>query len=455
MPVTRRIPTVLAALLLLAVLAPPSYAQPPLPNRWSSTPTDTGPRLATPAATPEANSHWQAPSAPKVRIPTQQPRFNKLKLAPAAVHPTAATLHAALHPENGTLHAENAALRFYSPARWSAATRASTAVRPPFQSEYTDHPPIPLNSPTALADQRLGLPQTNPAEDPNAIVLARKQSVVVYYPEHKIPKLVSWVTRPSDLQGQYTRTKEFHEDPYFNGPKANPWDYKGEGALGLTRGHMLRSGERASGAANYETFNLTNVVPQAANNNAGPWLHLENYYRDYVHRGFDAYVQSGSILEGPRKTIGDGVTVPSHTWKTVVVVPTGKDPTSTTVEDVQAGRVRAYAVIVPNNNQEVAIGDSFARYEVPISEIAQRAKLTGLLSGLPQAVRDELSKPPVVRPVRDGFELNGEFIPPPEHEHWEHHSMNREGAPARGLPGEIPDVRMSRLSAGASFANAA
>ena len=69
---------------------------------------------------------------------------------------------------------------------------------------------------------------------------------------------------------------------------------------------------------------MTNMMPQAANNNSGPWEKLEKYCRTLVSQGKELYIYAGGY--GSQGTIDNGhVTVPSHTWKVIMVLDTGEN----------------------------------------------------------------------------------------------------------------------------------
>ena len=58
-------------------------------------------------------------------------------------------------------------------------------------------------------------------------------------------------------------------------------DYTGAGTVagfGIDRGHLARSFDRTAGALdNARTFYFSNIIPQAADNNQGPWAAFETY----------------------------------------------------------------------------------------------------------------------------------------------------------------------------------
>jgi endonuclease G len=103
-------------------------------------------------------------------------------------------------------------------------------------------------------------------------------------------------------------------------------DYTGAGAYagyGIDRGHMVRSADRTAGSLdNATTYYLSNIVPQAAGLNQGPWAVLENYLGDQARDGsHEVYVIAG--VDGSLGTLkGEGkVVIPSHVWKVAVILP--------------------------------------------------------------------------------------------------------------------------------------
>jgi endonuclease G len=64
---------------------------------------------------------------------------------------------------------------------------------------------------------------------------------------------------------------------------------------------------------------MTNMIPQAPNNNQGPWAALEIYCRELVKQGNELYIYCGG--EGSKGFIDSGrVQIPEKTWKAVLVL---------------------------------------------------------------------------------------------------------------------------------------
>ncbi|MCV4784831.1 DNA/RNA non-specific endonuclease, partial [Escherichia coli] len=70
-------------------------------------------------------------------------------------------------------------------------------------------------------------------------------------------------------------------------------DYSGSG---YDRGHMCPSGDRTNSVENNSaTFLMTNMVPQLAANNQGPWEDFESYCRTLASQGNELYIFSGPV----------------------------------------------------------------------------------------------------------------------------------------------------------------
>lgn len=183
--------------------------------------------------------------------------------------------------------------------------------------------------------------------------LMEKPSFSLSYNRDKgTPNWVSWHLE-TDWTGSLPRTDTFRADPAVapDWYRVQSTDYF---ASGFDRGHMTPNADRDNPASiplNQETFLMSNMVPQAPNNNQGPWADLENFLRTLLPTN-EIYVVSGpagvggSGDNGPATTIANGhVTVPAYTWKVALVLPIGENDLSR----VNAA-TRTIAVIMPNQN---------------------------------------------------------------------------------------------------------
>jgi DNA/RNA endonuclease G (NUC1)/PKD repeat protein len=127
-------------------------------------------------------------------------------------------------------------------------------------------------------------------------------------------------------------------------------NYTGAGTFhgyGIDRGHLARSFDRtAASFDNAHTYYFSNIIPQAADNNQGPWALMENYLGDLARRdNKEVFVIAG--VAGSKGTIkNEGrITIPAQTWKVAVFMPRDKG-----LGDVDsADDIEVVAVIMPND----------------------------------------------------------------------------------------------------------
>jgi endonuclease G len=207
----------------------------------------------------------------------------------------------------------------------------------------------------------------------------KDQYVMSYNSDHKTPNWVSWQL-DSDWLGNTGRTGPFVADPNLPAQfgKATPQDYNHSG---YDRGHNCPSGDRTRNHDDNEaTFNMSDIAPQAPDNNRGPWEKLENYSRELANEGKELYIISGN--EGSKGTIGNGVNVPETWFKVIVVLPQKGMGLADVTKDTEV-----IAIEMPNENG--IKGDDWRKFETTIDEIE---KHTGyhFLSNVPENVRKVL-----------------------------------------------------------------
>jgi len=160
---------------------------------------------------------------------------------------------------------------------------------------------------------------------------------------------------------------------------------------GFDRGHNCPSADRTSStAANGATFLMTNMIPQAPQNNQQTWANLENYLRLQTVEGNEVYIIMGSYGTGgvgsvsaaTTNTINNGhVVVPSNVWKIAVVIPVGNGDIARI-----GSSTRVIAVNTPNVN---TINSDWTKYITTVRAIEQ-ATGYNILSALPQNVQDAI-----------------------------------------------------------------
>lgn len=139
----------------------------------------------------------------------------------------------------------------------------------------------------------------------------------------KTPLWVAEVLTPARLSQKIPREDSFHEEGRVKAVhRATLADYRGSG---YDRGHMAPNADMPTKAAQYDSFSLANMVPQAPKNNQQVWRELEEATRVIVTRQKqDVYVITGPVFAAKKlKTIGNGVIVPTAVYKAIYMPKTG------------------------------------------------------------------------------------------------------------------------------------
>jgi len=186
------------------------------------------------------------------------------------------------------------------------------------------------------------------------------------------PNWVSWHLNATNL-GTTSRQDDFAAfimTP-FSFYKVQSNSYSGSG---FDRGHNCPSGDRTSSTdANSATFLMTNMIPQAPNNNQKAWATLESYLRAEVQKGNEVYIIMGSYgrggtgSNGAAETINGGkIVVPNRIWKVAVIIPNGNSDLNRVNADT-----RILAVDTPNENTIVT---DWTKYITTIDAIEKSTK---------------------------------------------------------------------------------
>jgi endonuclease G len=223
---------------------------------------------------------------------------------------------------------------------------------------------------------------------PNNYLLDKPQYAVSYSRDQGKPNWVSWHLDLSD-RGTQDRQDDFRADPTL--PEgwyhATEISYQGSG---FDRGHNCPSADRTSSQDNNSaTFLMTNMMPQAPQNNQQTWAGLENYTRTFLASGNEAYIICGSYgvggtgsNGGVTTTLDSGrVTVPNRCWKVIVILPVG-DNDATRVN----ANTRIIAIDTPNLN---SISPDWGQYRTSVDAIEAATGLD-LLSNLPVEVQSSV-----------------------------------------------------------------
>ncbi|MBW4562308.1 MAG: DNA/RNA non-specific endonuclease [Mojavia pulchra JT2-VF2] len=226
----------------------------------------------------------------------------------------------------------------------------------------------PLEAQTSSVHLAMGNP-SNAGSSFSNYLLSKAQYAVSHNCYRGTPNWVSWQLNTSWL-GSAPRQDDFRADTTLPSGcyRVTSSDYTGSG---FDRGHMTPSADRTNTIANNSaTFLMTNMIPQAPDNNQGIWANLESYCRDLVvNQGKELYIIAGSYgtggtgSNGTKTTIANGkVTVPARTWKVIVVLNRPNSGASSVTTST-----RVIAVNIPNT-QGVRYAD-WRDYRVTVDSI--------------------------------------------------------------------------------------
>lgn len=241
-------------------------------------------------------------------------------------------------------------------------TPTATATPPPSSSVH-----LTMGNPSSAA-VNVGAP-TN-------YLMEKAQYALSYHRDNGRPNWTAWHLATSWL-GSTARQDDFRADTTLPAGwyRVTGSDYSGSG---YDRGHMCPSGDRTKTVAdNSSTFLMTNMIPQAPNNNQQSWASLESYCRTLANSGNELYIYSGGY--GVSGYIANGnVAIPTTTWKVIMVLPAGTND----VSRVTTG-TRLIAVSIPNNN---SVASDWRQYRVSVDQVES---LTGynFFSNVPSSIQ--------------------------------------------------------------------
>jgi DNA/RNA endonuclease G (NUC1) len=174
----------------------------------------------------------------------------------------------------------------------------------------------------------------------------RRQYIAGYREVRGGPAWVSWHLNATHF-GNAPRCDCFTAEPLLPPGMYRPVDFDYRNS-GYDRGHMVQSETRTTTEQeNAATFLLSNILPQAAENNQGPWLGFENWLNDRARLdGREVWIVAGGQYEATPPTLkNEGrVQVPTWTWKVAVILPAGRGIADVTSPDA----IQVVAVRMPN-----------------------------------------------------------------------------------------------------------
>jgi endonuclease G, mitochondrial len=254
---------------------------------------------------------------------------------------------------------------------------------------FTVAPFTTVTQPPAAADNQhltMGNPSgaTVDVNFPSNYLLDKAQYAVSYNRDQGKPNWVSWYLAPVWI-GSAPRQNDFRNDPTLPAGwyQVQSSSYS---LSGFDRGHNCPSADRTSTVAdNSATFFMTNMMPQAPNNNQQTWANLENYERSLVAQGNELYIICGSYGKGGTGSNGymealdqGRITVPKNCWKVIVVLPMGNNDVSRV-----SATTRIIAIDTPNIQ---GLNTNWGAYRTSVDAIEAATGLD-ILSALPTSVQ--------------------------------------------------------------------
>ena len=158
------------------------------------------------------------------------------------------------------------------------------------------------------------------------------------------------------VTGTAKRKDDFRPDPAIEKQHQSQLaDYATAGNI-YDRGHLVPAGNNTqSDAIMSESFYLSNMIPQIANNNRGIWKQLETYVRTLAVENGSIYVVTGTIYDSGYTSIGPNkVGVPTRVFKVII----------------DKKNNIATGFIFPNKALPVA---DLPKYEVPVSTVEKES----------------------------------------------------------------------------------
>jgi endonuclease G len=150
--------------------------------------------------------------------------------------------------------------------------------------------------------------------------ICHKNYAVIHKCSVKAPVAVFEHLTVAAMSGPAKRKDNFRPDPAVTpNCSATLADYATVGST-HDRGHMAPAGNNTQNDdIMSESFFLSNMVAQVANNNRGIWKQLETFERQWATApGTDFYIISGGIYDQGHPVTGNGLGIPTRLYKIIV-----------------------------------------------------------------------------------------------------------------------------------------
>ncbi len=215
------------------------------------------------------------------------------------------------------------------------------------------------------------------------------------------PNWASWDLTAGDI-GNSGRSSSFFTDTNLPADfyRVTPTDYDGVGNISFDRGHMCPSEDRTDNVTDNDmVFFMSNIIPQASNNNEGVWANFESYCRSLAQAGNELLIICGPSGFGSTRIPSGKAVIPDYTWKIVVVVPLGSGTALSRITSTN----RVIAINISNNN---SVSSTWQNYITSASQIEVDTGytfFTALPADVAAALRNKVDGQTNPPPVITGF----------------------------------------------------
>lgn len=132
--------------------------------------------------------------------------------------------------------------------------------------------------------------------NPDNFLMVKDQYCLSYNNTNGGPNWVSWHLTASDIGNEARGDFRADDSLPADFKMVTKADYTGSK---FDRGHVCNSKDRTDTRENNDaTFLMTNILPQAPDNNQGPWRILEDFERSISEEGNELYIYAGAFGSG-------------------------------------------------------------------------------------------------------------------------------------------------------------
>jgi len=226
----------------------------------------------------------------------------------------------------------------------------------PVQARLGPQYQMPLGNPDGAS--------TNSASRTKFLINQRAQYVISYNDNTHQANWVGWSYSLAD-DGTQARTDFWQTEELL------PSGYLKIGTAtfgtGWDRGHMTPSADRTKDLTNNQvTFRMSNIIPQASQNNQGLWNNFESYCRGLAADGDEVVIVSGPAqFNGSR--LNNQMSIPGSVWKIAVEIPNANSTAPANHRITTSARV--IALLTPNTSTGLGPWQSYITSVEAIEDI--------------------------------------------------------------------------------------